>query len=152
MNRHLSPFAPPPGLEPELSEPKSEVLPLHHGGLSHRWIVGHPPLCPGTATIIACHPGFRRTVAAGDPPSGSSGPLPPCRAGAQHARVTRVAAGLRQLVSMVLVAGPDPAVSATPVTREAGTCRRESRERSGSHRPAGMRKRSPSRFHRPGSG
>src|ERR1700712_4942711 len=31
--------APPPGFEPEPSEPKSEVLPLHHGGL----LRGHHP-------------------------------------------------------------------------------------------------------------
>ena len=29
---HGRPAAPPPGFEPEPSEPKSEVLPLHHGG------------------------------------------------------------------------------------------------------------------------
>ena len=41
-----SPAAPPPGFEPGPSEPKSEVLPLHHGGLA-----SHGPMCVGLALL-----------------------------------------------------------------------------------------------------
>ena len=40
------PAAPPPGFEPGPSEPKSEVLPLHHGGLAC-----HGPMCVGPALL-----------------------------------------------------------------------------------------------------